>query len=304
MRFLSLHTSPLSAILLLCLCNILFGCSGKPRDVIPENRFVDLMADMQLAEAYADNNPDGRDIMTRRNELAKRVMSGYGVTQDEIDSTLLWYGKNIDKYSELYEKVDKRISEKRAAMEKDSKPMQEISGDDLWPYSRHGFITNLGANDGWILSIKHPDIQKGDRLIWTMKPGNMTNNYNGVLGVEYEDGSSEAVNFSNSMSNILELALQTDTGKIVERIYGTILLKSKPDRPVFVDSIALRHTPYDSLEYSRYRYQRKYGIMIPSKKEKKDTVESIEKRDSLDSEKKMIRQNPKLNSDEVSRSKT
>lgn len=301
MRFSFRHTLPLYAILLQCVCIIFIGCSGKSSDVIPENRFIDLMADMQLAEAYADNNPDGRDIMTRRNELAKSVLSGYGVTQDQIDSTLSWYGKNIDKYSELYEKVDKRIAEKRAAIEKDGKPVQEISGDDLWPYSRHGFISSLGANDGWILSIRHPEIKKGDRLTWTMKPDNMTKQFNGVLGVEYEDGSSEAVNTQISMSNIVELTLQTDSGKNVERIYGSVLLKTKPERPVFVDSISLRRIPYDSLEYSRYRYQRKYGIMIPSKKEKKDTVESKEKKDSVVSEKTMIRRNPKMRRDEISR---
>lgn len=275
MRFRSRNTLSLFAgFLLLPACVILYGCSGNSRDVIPENQLVDLMADMQLAEAYADNNPDGRDIMTRRNELAERVMAGYGVTQDQIDSTLLWYGKNIDKYSELYDKVDKRIMEKQASIEKNGKPVLDMSGDDLWPYSRHGFISSLGSSDGWVLSIRHPELSKGDRLIWTMRPDNEMRPFNGVLGVEYEDGTAEAVNSSNSSGNVIELTLQTDTGKKVERIYGTLLLKTKPDRPIFLDSIALRRTPFDSLEYSRYRYQRKYGIMLPVRKEKKDTVKS------------------------------
>ncbi len=280
MKLCSRHIISLYAGISLISAGILIaGCSGKSGDRIPEGRLVDLMADMQLAEAYADNNPDGRDLMSRRNDLARRVMAGYGVTQEQIDTTLMWYGKNIDKYSELYEKVDKRIMEKQAALEKNGKPVQEVTGDDLWPYSRHGFISSLGSTDGWVISLKHPELTKGDRLIWTLHPDGEMRPFNGVLGVEYEDGSSEAVNTSISPGNVVEMTLQTDTGKKVERIYGTLILKTKPDRPVFVDSIALRRTPYDSLEYARYRYQRKYGIMMPAKKEKKDTATNKEKKD-------------------------
>lgn len=246
---------------------LLSGCRKRPEGVLSDKEMIDLMADMQLAESYSDYEYSGPNLRDYRNGLAESVLLQHGVSREELDSTLSWYGRNLDDYSKLFEKVDKKIIEKRKASLKTDTPDDEVEGDILWPHTQNGVISNLGNSDGWVVSIPSPGLDKGDMLEWTMHlplPADLV----GVLGVEYEDGTGEAVssNFSSRMS--MDLRLQTDTGKTVDRIYGTMRLRDELKSAVFVDSIRLCRLPFDSVEFSKYRNQKRYGI--PARFNKKE----------------------------------
>jgi len=259
----------------LALTAVLFsGCRKRPEGVLSDKQMVDLMADMQLAESYADYDYSGPNLQIYRNGLAESVLVAHGVSREELDSTLSWYGRNLDDYTKLFEKVDKRIIEKRKIALKTGDADLDVSqGDMLWPYTENGVISKLGSADGWVVSIPAPGLEKGDMLEWAMHfPVYAT--FVGVLGVEYEDGTGEAVssNFTGGMS--VNLRLQTDTGKIVDRIYGTMRLKEELKSSVFADSIRLRRLSFDSLEFKKYRNQKRYGIPVrySKKEENKDSV--------------------------------
>lgn len=238
------------------------GCSGK-KEVLSEKEMVNLIVDLKLAEAYANNNMGGPDISQKREELAKSVLAAHNVTQEQLDSTLGWYGKNLDKYAELYEKVDKRMLAKRKKLMKDDAArVEELSGDNLWPYAKNGIISPLGNNDGWVISINDPGINQGERIMWTVHMKDQSIPLSGVLGVEYEDGTSEANSTFFTNRQKIELTLQVDTGRIVKRLYGSMRLKTNEIQPVFADSISILKLPYDSLEFSKYRAQKRYGYPI------------------------------------------
>ncbi|MDE6769407.1 MAG: DUF4296 domain-containing protein [Muribaculaceae bacterium] len=239
------------------------GCKEQKEKVLSEREMVDLIVDLKLAEAYANSQLSGPNPSEQRRELAKSVLAEHNVTQEQLDTTLGWYGRNLDKYAELYEKVDKRLLDKRKKLLKDSdSDLAEKEGDNFWLYGKNGIISTLGNNDGWIISLSDPDLGRGDRLEWTMHINNTSAPLMGVLGVDYDDGTSEAVNTYFTNRQHIELALQTDTGKRVQRVYGTMRLKKQDNMPLFADSIALRRLPYDSLEYARFRSQRKYGYPV------------------------------------------
>lgn len=265
-----------SAGLFLAGNSFLCSCSSKPKDVIPEKEMVQLMADMQLAEAYADAEYRGAESFDRREELAKSVLARHGVSEEELDSTLSWYGRNLDTYSELFEKVDKELAGRKEKLLKTEGKGEKVAGDNLWPYSQNGLLSNLGNSDAFVFSISDPELQKGDIIEWDMhisKAAYLT----GVLGVDYNDGEGEAVSsvFSGRLS--LDLRLQTDTGKTVRRIYGTMRLKDRENMPLFADSISLQRLPFDSVEFAKYRNQKRYGVpsrIIPVNKERKDSTEN------------------------------
>ncbi len=226
------------------------SCSRRPGGVLTEKKMVELVADMQLAEAYATTQPHAPDQRSARSELGEGVLAAHGVSHEELDSTWGWYGKNLDEYSKLLLKVDKRLAEKKREIMKPLAGMsQENESGMLWPYSGNGQISPLGTTDGWILSLSNPEMQPGDRLIWKLHINQM-HSLTGVLGVEYADGSSSAVTSGFNGRNNIELSLPTDTGKTVRRIYGSVRLKEEALRPIFADSISLRTMPFDSLEYA------------------------------------------------------
>ncbi len=268
----------------------LCGCSNKPKGTISERKMVRIMADMQLAEAYA--NTVGMNHYSQgeeRSDLGKGILEARGVTQEQLDSTLAWYGRNIDDYTELFEKVDKEINSRRKKIMRQTGVDEVVnSADILWPYASHGVLSTLGNTDAWVLSLESPNLNKGDILEWTLRLSENTQ-INGVLGVEYDDGTSDAfVQLLTGNRKKYEIRLQTDTSKIVNRIYGSLRLRDNSAKPIYADSIMLRKLPFDSLEYNKHRSLRHYGApaRIKPKVERKDSVstDSIKKELRLDAD--------------------
>lgn len=271
------HISKVLFIPFLLLAVLFSGCNNRPKEVLSEKKLVRLMADMELAEAYANMSNQSSQGKDYRYELGKSVLAAHGVSREQLDTTLAWYGRNLDDYSELYAKVDKEIlNRKKKLMNLSDEEMEMQEGDILWKYGKNGLLSSLGYSDSWIFSVDDPELQKGDRLQWSMHidaPVQM----NGVLGVEYEDGSSEASSNVFIGRDRLEITFQTDTAKTVKRIYGTMRLKDEKQMPLFADSIAVVRLPYDSVEFRFSRNAKRYGIPVvrkPKKEEKTDTVDS------------------------------
>ncbi len=257
---------------------IFMGCGNdRPKEVLSEKKMVKLMADMELAEAYANMSSQSYQGNDYRYDLGKSVLAAHGVTREQLDTTLAWYGRNLDDYSELYTKVDKEIlNRKKKLMNLTDEEMEMQEADILWKYGKNGLLSKLGNSDSWIFSVEDPELQKGDRLQWSMhidSPVQM----NGVLGVEYEDGSSEASSNVFIGRNRLEITFQTDTGKTVKRVYGTMRVKDENYLPLFADSITIVRLPYDSLEFRVSRNSKRYGIPVvrkDKKEEKSDTTDT------------------------------
>ena len=93
--------------------SIFLGCDRRPKEVLSERKWSAFMADMQLAEACLNSSAVSVHSRDGRLELGRSVLAAHGVTQEQLDTTLAWYGRNIDNYSELFEKVDKEIVARR-----------------------------------------------------------------------------------------------------------------------------------------------------------------------------------------------
>lgn len=247
---------------------LISGCDDRPKEVLSEKKMVRLMADMQLAEAYVNMTGQPSSRGDYRLEMGRSVLAAHGVTQEQLDTTLAWYGRNLDDYSDLYAKVDKEIlSRKKKLLNMTDEEMEMAESDILWKYGKNGVISKLGNTDSWIFSVSDPELQKGDRLQWSMHITSPVQ-VNGVLGVEYEDGSSDATSSVFIGRNKLELTCQTDTGKTVKRVYGTMRAKDESYLPLYADSISVVRLPYDSMEYKTFRNAKHYGIPVVKKPKK------------------------------------
>ena len=271
------------------------ACSRRPKEILDEKEMINLMADLQLAEAYSNTHVDYEDGVDGRTALTEGVLVAHGVTHEQFDTTLGWYGKNLDEFVELYAKVDKELLKRRRKLMKESEPLLASgNGSDLWPFTKNGTVMPLSLYDGWVMSLPDPDMNSGDRLIWSM---HLTENFDlvGQLGVEYSDGSGESTTMNRGRQNRFEMTLQTDTGKTVSRLYATLRVKDRKSLPLFADSIKLEKLPYDSLEYKISRSQKRYSKPTPimTKSNSKDSVKSkIDGKELTDSLKKMNEGSP------------
>ena len=233
------------------------GCSKRPKGILSEDKMVAVMADIQIAEAY-DRSGDAHDYLQGRDRelLGRGIMMQHGVTPEEMDSTLAWYGRNMDEYPKLYKKIDVELNRRqlkyaRAAGES----AKEGPSADLWPYSRHYALTDKSLTQGIVASIPATDIAAGDRLTWKMAvEGASTRDL--TLGVDYSNGTSEIYRQTNrGYDKWVEVTLQTDSLLEVSRIFAIADFEPSNQR-VLIDSVQLTHIPFNREEYSKHGFQR------------------------------------------------
>jgi hypothetical protein len=105
-RFLLLATAGISLIPLL-----LISCLGSGSyKIIPEKKFVDVLVDLHLADAIADQSmiPD----MTYQLDSASlygSVFKKHGITKAQFDTTMIYYSKRPDDLQKLYNTVTARL---------------------------------------------------------------------------------------------------------------------------------------------------------------------------------------------------
>lgn len=233
------------------------GCSKRPEGVMSDNEMASLMADMQMAEAYGNvaNNHRGLSF-EEREKLGDRVLASHGVTRQQLDTSLAWYGRNLDTYSELYAKVDKQIISRRKKLTNEDSE-EGNHGDNLWTSPSHSLISDLAASDGLSFNIPVSDIEKGERLAWSMvisrqQPLAVT------LGVVYDNGTLSYINRSFTGDMKVKLELQTDSARKVKNVYGSLRLNHVDAQPLMIDSISLMRMPLDSMSYGRIHSQKRY----------------------------------------------
>lgn len=256
-----LPATALMAALSLCCC------SGKEKH-LSKGEMADVMADMELADAYAQTVP-GMAGDSARAVLRNSILEKHGITQAEFDATLSWYGHNIEKFTELYDEVDKRLEKRQKKLLASA---GEGSGDNagsLWPYSAMAMLSTLSAQDAIEFSVPAPEMEKGDRLEWKMRlsrsvPVNM------VLGVDYKEGGTSYVFKRFSSDRALELTLQSDSTRNISRLYGVMTVTSGGMLPIWADSISLKRLPLAGETYYRYNTQTNYNG--PRKAEPRDTM--------------------------------
>lgn len=238
------------------------GCSHRPPGVLSESEMVDIMTDLQIAEAYNRSQFGYQSGAPDEKTLGEGVLGAHGVTRAEYDSTLSWYGRNLDEYEELYVKVDKNLESRRKSLER--KAGDDVSsapeGDDLWPYGRHYMIRPGAITRSVVFSIPSPDITRGDRVEWKLRV--LTDQMmTAMLGVEYEDGiMSYVVTNLRSGGTSSMVTLQTDTAREVRRLFGTAFPIEEAEGGIRIDSLALRRLPIDSAQYFRIRQQKRHML--------------------------------------------
>ena len=68
----------------------------------------DVLFDIHIADALISDNYRDFSNEERTRKLYASVFEKHGITQEQFDSSLVWYGRNLDKYLTIYDNLDKR----------------------------------------------------------------------------------------------------------------------------------------------------------------------------------------------------
>ncbi len=110
---------------------VLGSCSRRPKYVLSENKMVEVLYDIQIAQAIYNR---GTEFNTneKKDALVEGVLRKHKVSQAELDSSLLWYSDNIAYYEAINDSVASRLSAKnKRMMDELNKPKGKVRRTDL-----------------------------------------------------------------------------------------------------------------------------------------------------------------------------
>lgn len=80
---------------------LLSSCDKRPKGVLSDDEMVRLIADIEVAEVYMQQHNSGYYNDSVRDSAVQWALERHGLTKADFDSTMTWYGRNIDEYRDL-----------------------------------------------------------------------------------------------------------------------------------------------------------------------------------------------------------
>lgn len=258
------------AAALIATVSILSACSPTPSGVLDPEDMARLLADMEIAESVVETAPSEWRGDSMKMVLRQSVYLRHGVTSEEVDSSLAWYGRNIEKFPEVYDRVidilDNRMAEARNIGTVPATAENIISEDgdsvDVWIGERSWRFAPSGRPADIITFAFNRDrnFELGDAYTMRFKIVGGAARIQAALVGEYTSGMKDYTVLDRRGQGWYHITLPLDSSTTVSRIYGSVGVAPQSCQSVFVDSISLvrLHTKEgrDIKKSPRYRLKR------------------------------------------------
>lgn len=237
---------PILAILL-----ILAACSKTPGYVISEGKMAEIMADIHTGEAVVEANSSSFRNDSTKQAFIQSICLRHGVTTQQLDTSLYWYGNNLQEYIKVYDKtvsiLEGRIAEAEKAGGKSTERIQSISldGDSVNLWQGPATIRNTANNPSDFLTFTFNTDrhwERGDRYTISARPINPRSALFMTIAVAYNDGTAEYVTLTEGSEGKKSLTLVLDSAKVATSVYGSIYYSPSKNEISYLDSISVVRT--------------------------------------------------------------
>lgn len=259
------------------------GCDDTPEYVIKQDDMVNLLVDLHKGEGVVDINHGAYRNDSVKRVLKQSIYARHGVTSEQVDTSLVWYGHHLEKYIEIYDKVIERLE----AQLKDAdvlaageKLQVSIAGDSVNVWSDKEFYKFFDKSPSNYLKFsykKDENWDKGDIYTWNMYLRNRRSSVLLTMVADYTDGTSDYAYRVFSQDGWVNMSLPVDTAKTARTIYGIISAEPQPGEVMYLDSISLVRSRFSNAQYFRNSVK----TFTNGKKEKKETADSVAAGSSL-----------------------
>ncbi len=234
------------------------SCSRVPDGVLPQEEMASLLADIYIGESVVEANTGTYNDSLKR-AFRQSIYARHNVTSADVDSSLRWYGYNMERFIDVYDRTIEILNQRSdAARDRAGAAAQTLTADgtavalegdsvDVWNDIRfRPFSRNLPANVMPFLIKYDPNWEKGD--IYTLRAKTLGNSrpVQFTAAIEYSDGTKETFSSTMQLDGWHQIRFATDTIKNAREIYGTIQYTAPTGETTYLDSISLtrtRHLP-------------------------------------------------------------
>lgn len=222
------------------------ACKQVPDYVIAPNEMAELMADVRMADAVIEVNKNDYNTEDKKQALKDAVLQRHGISNEQFDTSLVWYGKNIGVYQEVTQKsidiLEKR--QKKAAAIAAGEAAMSVSGDsvDIWDKAEFIVINTYSPSHYVVFDYEEdPNWQRGDVYTFRTRLITPVENAKWNLTAFYDDGAIETITSNIAQDSPLrqDLTLVTDSTRTAVRISGWMNIEPISGRPAIADSISL-----------------------------------------------------------------
>lgn len=279
-------------LLLIVLATSLLSCDKTPGGVMSKNKMADLIVDLQLAESYIESHAQDFPNDSSRMVIKQSIFKKHGITQEDYDSSLVWYAHNMEDYIKAYDKAVGKLKKRYDKLDKspgnDQASTLDVGGEptrnpipnnnavkpkikmgnklkkgargdsiDLWKGPRE-YVLTQGARRGFITFDLRPDADKqpGDRYQLAYKLSRGGNRFKVSLNVDYTDGATAQMARGTNSDGWVTIDVQSDTARHVRRIYGYISYDIERGHMALIDSLMLMRTHMSKSNYGFINAQR------------------------------------------------
>lgn len=235
---------------------LMIGCSRVPSGVIPPGDMAELLADIHEGEGVVESERQTFATDSMRRLLRESIYRKHDVTAEQVDSSMMWYGKNIEKYMEVYDEVieilDKRLAD---ANSNTSRPAQSgggyqsvsLEGDsiDVWTQLHYRRFYDLGGNNFITYRMnKDRNWQTGDSYTLNFKAVNTHRPVDVGILVGYVDGTTDYSHRQFSQKGWNDLKMTVSPDKEASTMTVVISYEPRKKEVAYIDSISLirRHS--------------------------------------------------------------
>lgn len=233
---------------------VLAACSKVPDHLLQEKQMQHVMKDMLVAESMVGVEYKTYKETAAKEALYESVFRKHGITQAVYDSSLIWYGKHLDIYMKVCERVLKDLekeSNELGDVQANAAPVSTNDSVNIWPRRSYQTFSSKALFNGVTFDI-NPEVAYPSGSIFVMDLNvwglhKKLPSYPEIRLCADQGDTTIVVNRKIEQDGPVQITVNTIATKKVHRVYGLIRMDS-PDQALFYKLFM------DRIHLIRYNY--------------------------------------------------
>ncbi len=245
------------------------SCTRRPGYVLSTDKMSKVLADLHVAEAVVEISPSKFSTDSMKMLLKQSVYAANGVTSEQFDTSMVWYGHHMDKYIDVLDKEIALLEKRdRAAGVLAREENMSMAGDsvDLWGGSSFVAISDRYPTRTVPFNILiDENCESGDMYTWRIKVIESERpSINWTFAANYADSTIEVLSQTTSQAGWNEVTFITDSTRTLTSLRGQFMpvKDDEKSKVVYIDSIQLVRKRLDATKYQQRYRQRSFKEYI------------------------------------------
>lgn len=230
------------------------------------------MADVYRGESMVEFNGNIYTNDSTKKVVKQSILAAHGVSQEEFDSSLTWYGRHIEEYIKVCDGAIALLENELEMIPNDVLATSlQIAGDSaqVWVLPTYYRITSKLPSRFISFSLdKDDEWEPGDAYELSYKVYIGKNPISSVMAVNYEDSLTEYASTYTTESGWQRLIVRLDTTRVASKVYGYINFNPEEGEVLYFDSVSLLRTRTEPSRYYRRSNLKKIELKPDGKSKK------------------------------------